>query len=59
MIDYTRLEFDIFGDVVVQTDPDITTTKEWFEQMVENKDKRTPMWVEIISNLKEKGIITE
>jgi len=59
IINYDMVEVDMFGNLIVQYNPTITTSKEWLETMVHEPERRTPMWKEIIKELEERGIITE
>ena len=59
IINYDMIEIDMFGELVVQYNPTVTTSKEWLEIMVHEPERRTPAWEEIIKNLIKKGKVTE
>ena len=59
IINFDKIDIDMFGNLVVQDEPIITTSKEWLEVMVYEPERRTPMWDKIIESLTKKGIIIE
>lgn len=57
MIDYDNLTYDMFGNVIL-TDA-ISCRLYTLREMVDNPNKRTEQWKEIIRELEDMGIITE